>query len=184
MIYRRTLTVLALSALASGCIGGRYGVDPASIQRPAAEPLSEAQVVAIAAAADSALIRQGRVAERLGRSNGVRELGQQIAEDAAAMNQRLLSAASTAGIPAAAHRVPDQLARAGAPALAGLEEAPQATFDRAFLRQQIALSHWYVAMLDNALLPSSRTLALRNHLAAVRARTASYLEAARAIGNS
>ncbi|HUE95457.1 MAG TPA: DUF4142 domain-containing protein [Longimicrobiaceae bacterium] len=175
--------VLAAAFVLAACTGGRANLDPASVQVPAAERLTDGQIAWIAAAAHTAHVQQGELGAERGASSGVRTFGELMSGEYGSLDTRLTGIVGNAGILPVAHPIGMQALMRSARIAEDLRDVRGEGFDRTYMRRQAELTRWYLALLDHSLLPSAKNPQLRQHLLAVRTATAGHLEAARGLSD-
>ena len=165
-------SLLALAALLVGLFGGSVQAQQAA--------LSDANIVAIFDAANTADIETGQLAAAKGTSPAVKELGTHFAADHQAVRQQGRDLAKKLGVtpksPAG-----DQGAAAHAKAMADLKSKSGAEFDRAFADHEVAFHQAVLDAVTKTLLPATRNPELKAFVEKVGPAFQGHLEAAKSL---
>lgn len=169
--------ILLAAATLAGCFQERHGVDPASIRRPAVENLTDGEITAIALAAAETELRLAQAARAVATAPTVREYAAIMAESQAEMIEMIERTARTRGLPATGHRHAARFQAENASVLRGMEGSSESSATALYLDAERANHHWYIAMLDNSMLPSVSDVGLRDELLRIRALTVEQQDA-------
>jgi putative membrane protein len=164
---------LAAAALIAGLPGRVLGQAPA----PA---LTDANIVAIFDAANTADIETGDLAARQATSEEVRDLGHMFAEAHRAVRQQGRDLAAKLGVAPAA-LAGDKSGEQHQAAMTALRGQKGAAFDRAFLDHEIAFHQAVIDAVTETLLPAIRNDELKAFVEKVAPAFVGHLEQAKAL---
>ena len=142
---------------------------------PAALPLSDAQVVAIADLVNNAEIQQAELAQSKSQRPEVVNYAAMMIRDHGLDRQKL----ETLGLSSVSSPVSQMLSAQGQQTLSKLESASGADFDRTYMQTQVEEHQRVLDTIDRQLLPSAKNPQLRDHLQNMRGTVAHHLQAAR-----
>jgi len=134
-------------------------------------PLDDAQIVAITAAANSAEIEQGRLAQERAHDPRVRDFGAMMVDHhgEASQDQQKLRVEPTQGTDS------QRMQRDAEDALRSLKQKDGKEFDRAYLQLQIDEHRRVRDELQDKLLPSAKDSGLKAYLEAIKPKVESHL---------
>lgn len=144
---------------------------------PVAPRFSNAEVVGVVTTANNGEIETSQPAVQKAASSDVRAFAQQMIADHTASNTRL----AALGIANGDSDLEEQLRSSAARTTEVLQQYEGAAFDRAYMDAQIQMHQYVLTSLDNTLIPSATSSALRTELEQTRTSVAAHLERARAI---
>ena len=159
---RMSLTAAALFAgasLAAGAALAQSSTDPTA---PSATPRPTADYVMTAGQSDLFEIREGQIAEKMGKSARVRAFGREMIADHTKSTHDVVTAARSAGL----SPTPPVLSDDQQQMIAQLTAATGADFDRVYVQQQLQ-SHQMALMVQTAYSQSGDDKKLRNTAAKI-----------------
>lgn len=155
---------------------------------PGAQPsgllLSDADVSAIFANANTEEIQAANLALTRSNTPAVREFAQRMITDHTRANQRLETIMRNRNMQPRSNTVTQQQQARTSQAMQSLQQLHGADFDRAYIADQIALHQWLLQTIDQVLIPSARDRELERLLTETRPTVAAHLEQARQIQSS
>ena len=143
--------------------------------------LNDAQIAHVAVTANAIDSTAGEMAKQNAESQAVKDFAATMVTDHTGVNQQALALATRLNVSPEDNDVSQQL-RAGADsALANLEGASGAAFDRAYMDREVAFHQTVLDALDRTLIPAARNAELKQLLQDVRPAIAAHLERARSV---
>jgi putative membrane protein len=136
---------------------------------------TDAENVAIARAANQGEVETSQPAVQRAQNPAVRQFAERMVADHTAANQRL----QALGIAPRENEQSRQVTQTARQTAQALQLFPADGYDRAYMDAQIALHQYTLAMLEEYLVPSSQSRALRALLEEMRGTVAAHLEQAR-----
>jgi putative membrane protein len=143
--------------------------------------LSDAQIGAIATAANNGEIQHGKLAlDRAGLSR-VRSFALEMINEHSEAQERATDILETLNIAPMPNRVSSRLEEEAQKVATMLKNTPSADFDLAYVQSQVTVHTEVLMLIDDRLLPSATAPALRTDLMTVRTMVARHLEEAQAL---
>src|SRR5690606_5544013 len=136
--------------------------------------LTDANVTAIATAADNGAIGEGQLALHRSRDQDVRDVAQRMISDHTALNQQIRQEAQRTGMQP--EELTSRIQATSEQTLRSLGEREGTEFDRAYIANQVAMHRWLLETMDNTLIPAARDDRLEALLRSQRAIIAEHLE--------
>jgi len=179
---RRSLLLLSPAA-ALFLVGACGSPEPVVNGQPGPRRvLTDANVTAIATAANNGEISEGQLALTRSRNQDVREFAQRMITDHTALNQQIMDEAQRTGMQP--EDLTAQLQATSQRSLQTLGARNGREFDRAYIANQVSLHQWLLETMDNTLIPSARDNRLESMLEGQRRVIADHLEHARRLQQS
>ncbi|HEX8454727.1 MAG TPA: DUF4142 domain-containing protein [Longimicrobium sp.] len=185
----RGLAACGLVMVTAACattaeMGASAGAGGASVNA-SATVMTDANVAAVAHAANMDEIQTSQVALRRSQNAQVREFAQMMITEHTAVDQQMmqmLQAKNMTPQPNAAAQAAMQATQA---TLANLNQRSGMDFDRAYMMHQVQAHRWTLTSLDQSLIPSTRDPEMKGFLSTrVRPAVAMHLESAQRINAS
>ncbi|HEX8672944.1 MAG TPA: DUF4142 domain-containing protein [Longimicrobium sp.] len=185
----RGLAACGLVMVTAACattaeMGASAGAGGASVNA-SATVMTDANVAAVAHAANMDEIQTSQVALRRSQNAQVREFAQMMITEHTAVDQQMmqmLQAKNMTPQPNAAAQAAMQATQA---TLANLNQRSGMDFDRAYMMHQVQAHRWTLTSLDQSLIPSTRDPEMKAFLSTrVRPAVAMHLESAQRINAS
>ena len=148
-------------------------------QTTAATPPSDAEIAAIVVAANQVDIDAGKLAADKAQSADVRTLAQRMVTDHTSVNQQASALVKKLQVTPKSNATSESLAKSGAQNLKKLRGLSGATFDQAYVSNEVTYHQTVIDALDQTLIPSARNAELRDLLVKVRPAFVSHLEHAK-----
>jgi putative membrane protein len=165
-----------------GAIGGRGGVTPiAGTGSDVGGRLSDAQIAAVTAAANTGEIQLGTIALSRARLPEVRAFAQEMITAHGAAQDRATVLLQSLTITPIDNNLSTQLQQDAQRASVMLQNIAASDFDLAYVQSQVDIHTRVLAILDDTLLPSVSEIALRTDLTLVRGDVQRHLTAAQAL---
>lgn len=177
------MTVLGTAACAStGSMGDTLDTGAAS---RGVWMASDANVAAVASAANQDEIQTSQLALQRSQNARVREFAQRMITEHTGVEQQMQALLQSKGMAPRPDEHAQMAMRATQQTLAMLGGLSGAAFDRAYMEHQVAAHRWTLNSLDQSLIPATRDGEMRAMLAGqVRPAVAMHLETARQILSS
>jgi putative membrane protein len=157
------------------------GPDSATVEsdKPVGPRVTDADIVAIVAAANDADIRNAAVAREHSREAVVLEFAQTMADAHTAVNGQATALATRLGVTARENEISAGIARAQELERTRIATLSGAEFDRAYLDNEVAYHMQVIDAFDQVLLPSVTNPELKTLLEQTRPAVAAHLQRAR-----
>lgn len=174
---RPTLSAFLICLFAAGC-----AAPPPSSRAPVmserlgeAERVSDANVIAILIAGNNADIGYGNIALAKAQRPEVKQLGQSTINDHAAVNKAVTDLAGRLGIVPVDNGISLELRDKAEEIRDELRKEDGASFDRAYLNNEIEYHTRLLAIFDRVLIPSATNPELKEFVTTVRPAVAAHL---------
>jgi len=170
----------ALSAVFFPSAGHAAGNDQAKKTQPAkGTTLSEPQIIAVAEAANSGEVAQGKLAEEKAKKQPAKSFADMMVTEHEEANQKVESLAKELNASPKPSRVADQIKKDGDAVQRKLNQSAAAVFDRVYLQSQIDEHRKVLKTIDDWLIPSAKSPKLKSLLSDLRTHVAHHIEAAK-----
>ena len=170
----RKLPLIAATALVlSACATTGYAPMPGA--------LPPSDIAGIVMTVHEGEIEQGQAAAQKATNAQVREFAQMMVTDHTNGNNTARDVFGREGISPGENDTTRTLTANSRRTISNLNTYSGAAFDREYMRTQVAMHEWTLNSLDNLLIPSSTSAAVRSMLETQRASVAAHLEHARRI---
>jgi len=148
---------------------------------PAAAKVTDAQIVAIVTAANTADIDAGKMAKSKTKNADVKKYADLMVKDHTAMNAAGAKVAKKAAITAEENDTSKKMKDDATASTEKLKAAPPAEFDKAYIESEIMMHQMVLDALDNSLIPSAQNADLKKALEDARTKVQAHLDAAKTI---
>jgi putative membrane protein len=138
-------------------------------------------IAGLVMAINEAEIQQGNVALQRASSAEVRAFAQMMVNDHTAAQTNARDAFARGNIMSTDNEAARTVRQNSQQAITNLNSYSGAAFDRAYMQTKVDLHQWVLQTLDNVLVPSARTSAVRQLLTNQRASVSTHLDRARQI---
>ena len=151
---------------------------------PAAGRLSDAQIAAVAMAANKVEIEAAQAARKKTKNGQVKRFAADMIRDHTSANNQAAALVKRLGLPPEESETSRSLTRDAGDNLATLKPLKGKEFDKAYAAQALAAHRQVLAMLDDRLIPGAENADLKSLLESVRAVVSEHLAHAQALVDS
>jgi putative membrane protein len=173
----------AASAMDAGAPGGASTGGEADAGMDSA-PLDDAQIAAVAVAANNVDIEAARAAKRKTRNAQVKKFASAMVRDHTSANKQAAALVKRLGVTPEENDMSRAITQGGKDNLANLGSMKGKQFDRAYAEHEVAYHQEVLEALDKKLIPNARNPELKSLLQSVRAVVAQHLGHASALVDS
>jgi putative membrane protein len=181
-------------AMDAGASGGAPGETPGAADAGATGTsqaasaggarLSDAQIAAVAVAANKVDIEAGRAARRKTKNAQVKRFANDMIRDHTSANKQAAALVKKLGVTPEENETSRAITQGGKDNLANLQSMKGKELDRAYAEHEVAYHQEVLGALDQKLIPAARNAELKSLLQSVRAVVAQHLDHAAALAES
>jgi putative membrane protein len=146
--------------------------------------LSDAQIAAIAVAANKVDIEAGQVASKKTRNAGVKRFARDMIRDHGSANKQAAALVKKLGVTPEENDTSRAITQGGKDNLDNLKSMKGKEFDRAYAEHEVAYHQQVLGALDDKLIPNAQNQELKSLLQSVRAVVAQHLQHASSLVDS
>jgi putative membrane protein len=150
----------------------------------ATDTLTDAQIAKIAVTADKAEVDSGKYAASHAKNKEVQRFAEDMVKDHGKSLDDAKDLAKAQRIEPETSPMSASLEKESKQGFAMLKKESAATFDRAYLEQQVSMHQQVLDTLDNSLIPNAKSVELRAQLQQTRSMVESHLEHAKQLQSS
>jgi putative membrane protein len=162
------------NSLLAALIAGAALVSAQAQQGP-----SDPQIAHIVVTANQVDIEAGKLAEKNGSSKNVRQFGQQMVTDHAAVNKQATALVKKLNVKPEPNDTSASLAKGGDQNIAKLKKLKGQAFDKAYVDNEVSYHQAVIDAVDKTLIPSARNAELKALIEKVRPALVQHLEHAK-----
>lgn len=151
-----------------------------TVVEPAPDP-ADAEILAIAMAANQGEIQESEIARTSATSQAVRDFAAMMVQHHTAALDQERNWSTSEGVSSMANDSSRALASNSAQSVSALRQYSGAALDRVYMQRQVALHRYVLNGIDSVLLPRANDVELRAHLEQMRATVQSHLTQAERI---
>ena len=146
--------------------------------------LSDAQIAAVAVAANKVDIAAGQAAKRKSKNAQVKKFANDMIRDHTSANKQAQTLAQRLGLKPEENEMSRAITQGGEDNLATLKTLKGKEFDRAYAEHEVAYHQQVLGALDEKLIPNAQNADLKSLLQSVRAVVAEHLDHAQSLMES
>ncbi|MGZ6123314.1 MAG: DUF4142 domain-containing protein [Myxococcales bacterium] len=174
----------AAEAAREAAAGARSGASAAMDAGAPAARLSDAQIAAVAVAANKVDIEAARAAKKTTRNAQVKKFANDMIRDHTSANKQAAALVKKLGVTPEENDISRAITQGGKDNLANLKSMKGKKFDRAYAEHEVAYHQEVLGALDEKLIPGAQNAELKSLLQSVRAVVAQHLDHAAALVDS
>lgn len=157
---------------------------PADPPKPAEQPLTDEQIMAITAAANDGEVQAAKLAQTNAKNAKVKAFAAHMVTEHGAALKKGQAMATKKKLTAADSPASTQLKSDAQAAMDALKTKKGADFDAAYMDAQVKMHQQVLDLIDNKLLPAAKDADLKADLTAIRPKIAEHLKSAQDIQGS